>query len=365
MTTTLVGQKDPGLLCSGELGEERMRRNRLRLLALTVGFCFMLTMPIFVDASTTGCIEPSPDLVSWWPGDGNAYDIKDGNDGILMGDTTFAPGLIDQAFSFDGDGDYVWAPSNGIYELQELTIETWVWIDELKYEMQRFVALEGAKAVLRHDGVTDSSWAGLGQLHFYMNFGGAPWADPPLDDLYDIRVNYALQEGVWHHVAGTYDGNEMRLYLDGEFLASHQVSGTVFNSWGVYLSWPNEPLDGLLDEVGVYSRALSAEEIYAIYNAGASGKCKVSVLTANLLDIVEEMNLKQGIDNSLDSKIQNIQDALDAANAGNREDAINKLQAFINAVESQRGKALTDEQADILVEEAMRIIELIELYLGG
>jgi type I site-specific restriction-modification system R (restriction) subunit len=109
---------------------------------------------------------------------------------------------------------------------------------------------------------------------------------------------------------------------------------------------------------------LSAEEIYAIYNAGAYGKCKESVLTATLLNTIEEMNLRQGIDNSLDTKIQNVQAALDAVNAGNREDAINKLEAFINAVESQRGKVLTDEQADILVEEAFRIINLIELYLG-
>ncbi|MHA2142931.1 MAG: LamG domain-containing protein [Candidatus Thorarchaeota archaeon] len=338
-----------------------MRKTRLRLLALTMGFCIMLTMPIFVDASSNGCIEPSSGLVSWWPGDGNALDIKNGNDGILMGGTTFAPGLIGQAFSFDGGGDYVWAPSSGIAELQELTIETWVWIDILKYEMQRFVSLEGAKAVLRHDGVTDSWWAGLGQLHFYMNFGGAPWLEE--DDLHDIRVNYVLEEGVWHHVAGTYDGSEMRLYLDGEFLGSHEVSGTVFNWPGVHLSWWGEALDGLIDEVGIYNRALSPEEINAIYNAGSYGKCKLSVLTANLIDLINEMNLKQGIDNSLDSKIQNVQAALDAANAGNREDAINKLEAFINAVEAQRGNALTDEQANMLVEEALRIIELIESYL--
>jgi hypothetical protein len=323
----------------------------------------MLTMPLYVDASPTGCIEPAPGLVSWWPGDGNAFDIKNGNDGYLLGGTTFAPGLIGQAFSFDGAvNDYVWAPSSGITELQELTIETWVWIDELKYEMQRFVSLEGAKAVLRHDGVTDSWWAGLGQLHFYMNFGGAPWEE--LDDLQDIRVNSVLEAGVWHHIAGTYDGSYMRLYLDGEFLDSHQVSGTVFGWPGVHLSWWSEPHDGLLDEVGIYSRALSLEEVQAIYNAGSYGKCKLSVITSNLLDLINEMNLQQGIDNSFDSKVQNAQAALDAANAGNREDAINKLEAFINAVEAQRGNALTDEQADILIEEALRIIELIEYYLN-
>jgi hypothetical protein len=47
---------------------------------------------------------------------------------------------------------------------------------------------------------------------------------------------------------------------------------------------------------------------------------------------------------------------LTAANAGLREDAINKLQAFINACEAQRDKALTTEQADMLIEMADLII---------
>jgi hypothetical protein len=40
--------------------------------------------------------------VSWWPGDGNANDIVDGNDGTLQGGVTFATGKVEQAFSFDG-----------------------------------------------------------------------------------------------------------------------------------------------------------------------------------------------------------------------------------------------------------------------
>jgi len=67
------------------------------------------------------------------------------------------------------------------------------------------------------------------------------------------------------------------------------------------------------------------------------------------------LNLQQGIENSLDAKLQNARDSLTAANAGLREDAINKLQAFINACEAQRDKALT-EQADMLIEMADLII---------
>ena len=53
-------------------------------------------------------------------------------------------------------------------------------------------------------------------------------------------------------------------------------------------------------------------------------------------------------------------DALNAANAGDREDAVNKLQAFINAVEAQSGNQLTVEQADQLIAAANRIIAVIQ-----
>jgi hypothetical protein len=78
-----------------------------------------------------------------------------------------------------------------------------------------------------------------------------------------------------------------------------------------------------------------------------------------LIELVESFNLQQGIANSLDGKLQNVLDALVAANAGKRQDAINKLEAFINAVEAQRAKELTNEQADILINETDAIIELL------
>jgi hypothetical protein len=79
-----------------------------------------------------------------------------------------------------------------------------------------------------------------------------------------------------------------------------------------------------------------------------------------LIADVEDMNLQQGIDNSLDAKLTSALDALDALNADQRNDAINKLNAFINEVEAQREKKLTNEQADYLAAEAQRIIDLIQ-----
>jgi hypothetical protein len=80
---------------------------------------------------------------------------------------------------------------------------------------------------------------------------------------------------------------------------------------------------------------------------------------ATIEDIIENFNLQRGLDNSLGSKLNNIRNALASANAGQRNAAVNKLQAFINEVEAQRGKKMTDAQADILVAEANRILAIL------
>jgi len=78
-----------------------------------------------------------------------------------------------------------------------------------------------------------------------------------------------------------------------------------------------------------------------------------------LASLVAGYNLQQGIANSLDAKLQNAREALEAANAGQRADAASKLQAFINAVEAQRGKELTVAQADQLISLATRILAVL------
>lgn len=73
------------------------------------------------------CTPPPSGLVSWWDGDSvsgtTAFDIWDGNDGTLQNGATFAPGMVGEAFSFDGVNDYVNVPDNANLDLNEFTVE--------------------------------------------------------------------------------------------------------------------------------------------------------------------------------------------------------------------------------------------------
>jgi probable HAF family extracellular repeat protein len=101
----------------------------------------------------------------------------------------------------------------------------------------------------------------------------------------------------------------------------------------------------------------------AKYNT-VSKTVSIKILTAvQAIDVLSEMvlsyNLAQGISNQLDTKLENAKAAMIAVNSGNRQDVLNKLQAFINAVEAQRSKVLTSQQADSLISWARSITAIL------
>ena len=75
----------------------------------------------------------------------------------------------------------------------------------------------------------------------------------------------------------------------------------------------------------------------------------------DLVNLVKSFNLRNGIANSLDSKLQNAEDALTAARSGYRQSACNRISSFLSEVQAQTGKALTSTQAAKLINAANQI----------
>jgi hypothetical protein len=78
-----------------------------------------------------------------------------------------------------------------------------------------------------------------------------------------------------------------------------------------------------------------------------------------LAEFVMSLNVKQGISNSLDAKLEAALNALDDINENNDVAVVNSLNAFINAVEAQSGKEITETQANVLIVQAQAIIDLL------
>lgn len=83
--------------------------------------------------------------------------------------------------------------------------------------------------------------------------------------------------------------------------------------------------------------------------------------TLELVDYTADLNLSKGITNSLDSKLENAVDAYVGGALGSSNTVVNKLNGYINAVNAQRGKKLSDDEADYLVTEAEYIQVLVTI----
>ncbi|MCK4401314.1 laminin G domain-containing protein, partial [bacterium] len=101
-------------------------------------------------------------------------------------------------------------------------------------------------------------WSHDGKAHFFLGHGGALY--------YQVVGTTILTNTGWHHLAGTYDGSWMRLYVDGVeegtpvnqvFTIPTTATDLTIGSW----SPGSHPFHGAIDEVRIYKRALSADEI--------------------------------------------------------------------------------------------------------
>lgn len=230
------------------------------------------------------CVTPPSGMVGWWPGDLNANDIADANNnGALNGDIDFiGTGMVDEAFTINAPGPgYVQIPnSSPLLEPSNVTVDAWVRADGTPGRF-RYILAKGAKGCL---AASYGLYTGFDSgLQFYVFDGTTTFVVSPAATAAEVW------DGSWHHVAGTYDGANVRLYLDGIEVGggtptsiaigyglstdNDLVIGNYLDN-GACLSPTPFSFIGEIDEVELFNVALSAADIGAIYNAGSAGKCK-------------------------------------------------------------------------------------------
>ncbi len=236
------------------------------------------------------CVPPPSGLVGWWPGDGNAEDIADGNDGTLVGGATFAPGMVGQAFSLDGVDDYVNvgnAPSLQVSH-GDFTVDAWVNLASVCGGSVSFcdASIVDKMSSLIGISANNDGWRLLKQVSggFWFCFGGGATNGCGFGNPNTVISSTVAQPGVWYHVAGVKSGNSISIYVNGVLEATSTLGSFVdTDSTDLVIGSSLQQgarFPGLIDEVELFNRALSDTEIQAIFNAGSAGKCKTVVTVA-------------------------------------------------------------------------------------
>jgi RHS repeat-associated protein len=178
-----------------------------------------------------------------------------GNAGTLDGATWTTNGKFGNALSFDGTNDWVTVnDANSLDLVNGMTLEAWVYPTALGTTWRTILMKE---------------WDAY--YYLYANTDQGPGTGVNIGGYKEIYSATDLPLNAWTHVAGTWDGATLRLYMNGSPVATLSQSGSLTNSsdplriggnaqWGEYFA-------GRIDEVRIYNRALSPAEIQADMNA--------------------------------------------------------------------------------------------------
>jgi len=201
-------------------------------------------------------------LLAFYEFDSNAIDSVGTNHGSEKGNPYYVAGVFGQAISFDGVGDYVDCGNSSAFNVTGvITVAAWIKMRAVNTDWQTIVA-KG-----------DSAWRlstaqSTRRLHFAVT-GGPTY--------HSVDGGIEIPTGEWHHACGTYDGANIRLYIDAVEDPASPVAysgGITTDNYNVYIGENAERTgrywDGLIDDVAIFDHALTINEIIQLKNLGGA-----------------------------------------------------------------------------------------------
>lgn len=218
------------------------------------------------------CTPPSEDLVASYPGDGVTADVVGRVDLTAAGAVRFGPGRVGQAFVFDGKSGYLHADSTGHFRFgyRPSSMAAFVKLTRVDGEMAVLDRTYSETAVLaRLIKAVDNRW----HFDFALKQGG------PVR----LASKTSVQAGRWYHVCVTRSDAEVSLYVDGVLedsrrLGPERTADTGYENAPLYLGATRNHrafLDGKLDEILFYGRALSPDDVRHLFQLGQAPACRM------------------------------------------------------------------------------------------
>jgi uncharacterized protein (TIGR03437 family) len=263
-----------------------MKKNRWAgWLAVLIAVGMGMSLRTSVTGAWRNCAAPLSSVVAWYRAEQNGADSAGVSDGYALHGLSFAPGKVGSAFRFDGLDDRVVIPGSAALNVGEgggFAVELWVNPATLTS------GKAGIPLVEWNDG-RGNAGAGVQLWLSRLCLGNCREAPGVLfADMVDSQgQTHLLQTGLstmraneFQHLVLTYDKatGAARLYRNGESEQGGFFGGfTPMTNRALALGHrPNSNhavFDGLMDEVTIHNRWLTPEEIRALYQSGAAGKC--------------------------------------------------------------------------------------------
>jgi hypothetical protein len=233
---------------------------KARFLLIVVVFMFVASL--FFAVSSEAKIDPKVIAAMWLLDEGNGDKVKDdlgvGNNGTLKNNPKWVAGKFGKALEFDGANQYVDCGNDVSLDLiADFTIVSWINYEDPKH------AYDYSQIVSR----TDSG--GQGGVEFGISAGtGKLYATNGPNT---VRSNTPLKKSEWVHVATVYSGKTLVFYANGEedgggditFPSSNQPTGIGRSPARDLL-----PYKGIIDDVAVFTQALTKTDVKNIMNQG-------------------------------------------------------------------------------------------------
>lgn len=217
------------------------------------------------DRSGSSSQDLTRGLVGHWTfddGEGTmARDVSGGgNHGTVMGGAKWSKGIIGGALEFDGMDDFVSIPNETAFDITgSITVSAWIRVESFTKSWQAIVT-KGDRAWRLHRASSRKSV-------------GFACSDLSRNQTGDLLGNKDVADGGWHHAAGVLDGTKMSIYVDGALDASAESSPNIsVNDYSVLIGANAQAsgrlFHGTIDDVRIYDRALSVDELRALVKAG-------------------------------------------------------------------------------------------------